>query len=100
MIAAADRILKLAGPKTKIIPGHGPIGSPADLAAFRGMLLTLHDRLAPMIDAGKTTEEAIVPQAHRRPRRNLGQGVLPGGCSHASPTTAARPARRGWSLTT
>jgi cyclase len=59
MIAAADRILKLAGPKTKIIPGHGPIGSSAELAAFRGMLVTLHDRLAPMVDAGKTTEEAI-----------------------------------------
>ncbi len=34
MIAAADRILKLAGPKTKIIPGHGPIGTPADLAGL------------------------------------------------------------------
>jgi cyclase len=59
MIAAADRILKLAGPKTRIIPGHGPIATPADLAAFRKMLVTVHDRLAPMLDAGKTTEQAI-----------------------------------------
>src|SRR5262249_35180580 len=41
MIAAADRILKLAGPKTRIIPGHGPMGTPADLAAFRQMLVTV-----------------------------------------------------------
>ena len=27
MIAAADRILKLAGPKTRIIPGHGPMAT-------------------------------------------------------------------------
>ena len=67
MIAAADRILKLAGPNTKIIPGHGPIGSPADLAAFRAMLVTLHDRLAPMVDAGKTTEEAIAAKPTERP---------------------------------
>jgi cyclase len=59
MIAAADRILKLAGPKTIIIPGHGPIGTPGDLAAFRGMLVTLHDRLAPLLDAGKTTNEVV-----------------------------------------
>ena len=59
MIAAADRILELAGPKTRIIPGHGPMATPADLAAFRTMLLTVHDRLAPMADAGKTIEQAI-----------------------------------------
>jgi glyoxylase-like metal-dependent hydrolase (beta-lactamase superfamily II) len=60
MVAAADRILKLAGPKTRIIPGHGPLATPGDLAAFRKMLVTVHDRLAPMLDAGKTTREAIV----------------------------------------
>jgi cyclase len=59
MIAAADHLLKLAGPKTRIIPGHGPIATPAELAAFRTMLVTVHDRLAPMLDAGKTLQEAI-----------------------------------------
>ena len=59
MIAAADRILKLAGPKTKIIPGHGPIGSPRRPGGVSRMLVTLHDRLAPMLDAGKTIDEAI-----------------------------------------
>src|SRR5262249_15690223 len=47
MIAAADRILKLAGPQTRIIPGHGPLATPADLTAFRKMLVTVHDRLTP-----------------------------------------------------
>jgi glyoxylase-like metal-dependent hydrolase (beta-lactamase superfamily II) len=59
MISAADRILKLAGPKTRIIPGHGPMATSEDLTAFRKMLVTVHDRLAPMLDAGKTTREAI-----------------------------------------
>jgi glyoxylase-like metal-dependent hydrolase (beta-lactamase superfamily II) len=59
MIAAADRLLKLAGPKTRIIPGHGPLATPADLAAFRKMLATVHDRLASLLDAGKTLQEAI-----------------------------------------
>jgi len=59
MIAAADIILKLAKPTTKIIPGHGPMGTPSDLEAFRAMLITLHDRLAPMLDAGKSADEAV-----------------------------------------
>jgi cyclase len=59
MISAAERILKLAGEKTRIIPGHGPMATAAELSAFRKMLVTVHDRLAPMRDAGKTTQEAI-----------------------------------------
>ena len=59
MIAAADIILKLAKPTTKIIPGHGPMGTPSDLEAFRAMLITVHDRLAPMLDAGKSADEAV-----------------------------------------
>jgi glyoxylase-like metal-dependent hydrolase (beta-lactamase superfamily II) len=59
MISAAECILKLAGPKTRIIPGHGPMASQVELAAFRKMLVTVHDRLGPMLDAGKTTREAI-----------------------------------------
>src|SRR5262249_46352844 len=59
MIAAADGILKLAGPKTRIIPGHGPLATPADLAAFRKMLVTVRDRLAPLAHPGKSTQDAI-----------------------------------------
>ena len=33
MIAAADRVLKLAGANTQDNPGHGPLGTAADLAA-------------------------------------------------------------------
>jgi cyclase len=79
MIAAADRILKLAGPKTRIIPGHGPMGTAAELTAFRKMLVTVHDRLAPMLDAGKTINEAIAA----RPTSDLdavwGKGFFTGG---------------------
>jgi hypothetical protein len=79
MISAADRILKLAGPKTRIIPGHGPMATATELAAFRKMLVTVHDRLAPMLDAGKTIGEAIAA----RPTNDLdavwGKGFFTGG---------------------
>ncbi len=79
MIAAADRILKLAGPRTRIIPGHGPLATAENLAAFRSMLVKVHDRLAPMIDSGRTIREAI----DARPTSDLdavwGKGFFTGG---------------------
>jgi cyclase len=79
MIAAADRILKLAGPNTKIIPGHGPLAKKEDLAAFRTMLVTLHDRLSPMIDAGKSTREAIDAKPTKDLDPTWGKGLFTGG---------------------
>jgi hypothetical protein len=35
------------------------MGTPEDLAAFRQMLVTVHDRLASMLDAGKSMRDAI-----------------------------------------
>ncbi len=79
MIAAADRILKLSGPKTRIIPGHGPMATPDQLAAFRKMLVTVHDRLAPMLDAGKTTQEAIAARPTSDLDATWGKGFFTGG---------------------
>ncbi len=79
MISAADRILKLAGPKTRIIPGHGPMANPGELAAFRKMLVTVHDRLAPMLDAGKTTQQAIAARPTADLDASWAKGLFTGG---------------------
>ncbi len=79
MIAAADRVLELAGPNTKIIPGHGPVGTREDLAAFRKMLVTIHDRLSLMVDAGKTTREAIDAKPTKDLDATWGKGLFNGG---------------------
>jgi glyoxylase-like metal-dependent hydrolase (beta-lactamase superfamily II) len=79
MIAAADRILKLAGPKTRIIPGHGPVGTPDDLSAFRKMLVTVHDRLSRLADAGKSTQDAIAAPPTADLDRVWANGFFTGG---------------------
>ena len=79
MIAAADRILKLAGPNTRIIPGHGPLARPADLSAFLTMLVTLYDRLSPMLDSGKTLEQAIAAKPTKDLDATWGKGFFNGG---------------------
>ncbi len=57
-IGAADKVLALADDHTKIIPGHGPIMSRADVATFRQMLIEVRDRVEKLMVAKKTVEEA------------------------------------------
>jgi len=57
MIAAADTYLKMANDKTKIVPGHGPLGDKAALAAYRDMLVTARDRMTKLVKEGKSEDE-------------------------------------------
>ncbi len=57
MIAAADLCLGLADARTKIVPGHGPVGDHAALTAYRDMMATVRDRVAKLKASGRTLEE-------------------------------------------
>ncbi len=57
MIAAADRILAAADASTKIIPGHGPLATKADVKAYRDMLVASRDAVKPLVAAGKSLDE-------------------------------------------
>ncbi|HEY7194432.1 MAG TPA: MBL fold metallo-hydrolase [Gemmatimonadales bacterium] len=59
MIAAANRLLSMADADTKIVPGHGGLGTKADLVKYRDMLVTAADRVRKLKAAGKSLEEAI-----------------------------------------
>ena len=56
---AIDRALSLADEKTKIIPGHGPVMTKADLESWRSMIATIRDRVKEQLTAGKSLEEVI-----------------------------------------
>ena len=76
MIAAADRMLALAGDGTKIIPGHGPLATKVELKAFRDMLATARDRVAPLVKAGKTLEQVMAAKPLAELDAKWGQGFL------------------------
>jgi len=76
MIAAADRMLALAGDGTKIIPGHGPLGTKADLEAYRDMLATARDRVAALVKAGKTLEQVTAAKPTADLDAKWGQGFI------------------------
>lgn len=59
MIRANEKALALAGADTKIIPGHGPLGTKAQLQQFRDMLSGVRDRVQVLKSAGASEQEAI-----------------------------------------
>ncbi len=76
VIAAVDRILQLAGPATKIIPGHGAVSGRAELVAYRGVLVTTRARIGKMLAAGKSREAVIAAKPMREYDATWGQGFI------------------------
>lgn len=76
VIAAADKVLGVVDPNTKIIPGHGPVADKAALQAFRDMLVGVRDRVQPMVKAGKTLDEVKAAQPTKAFDEKWGQGFM------------------------
>ena len=59
LILSIDRILAQTDEQTKIVPGHGPVATRADLQAYRDMLAQVRQRIKALITAGKTMDEVV-----------------------------------------
>jgi glyoxylase-like metal-dependent hydrolase (beta-lactamase superfamily II) len=59
MIRAGEKALAIAGKDTKIIPGHGPLGSKAELQNFHDMLAGVRDKVAALKASGANEQEAL-----------------------------------------
>lgn len=68
------RVIALAGPDTKIVPGHGVVSSRNDVSAVLTMMGVIRDRIAEAKAAGKTLEEvkAMKPTAEYDERWSAG----------------------------
>ena len=77
-IAAADRVLAGITEKTQIIPGHGPVGTKADLQAFREMLKTVRDRIAKLKAEGKSRTEVVAAKPTADLDAKWGGGFMKG----------------------
>jgi glyoxylase-like metal-dependent hydrolase (beta-lactamase superfamily II) len=56
-LAAADKALSLADDATKIVPGHGPVMTKADLVAWREMLVKVRERVSSLAAQKKSLDE-------------------------------------------
>jgi cyclase len=59
MIEGLGITIGMAGPKTKIIPGHGATVDRATLTAHRDMILVVRDKVAALVAQGKTVDEVL-----------------------------------------
>jgi len=59
MIDGLGQIIARSGPNTKIIPGHGPTVDRNAVIAHRDMILAVRDRVAKLVEQGRTQEEVL-----------------------------------------
>jgi cyclase len=76
VVAAADRVLALATDNTKIIPGHGPVASKADLQNYRNMLATVTERIRALRKEGKSDADIRAAKPAAEFDVKLGNGFV------------------------
>ena len=59
MLNGLSQAVTLAGPATKIVPGHGPVVDKTAVAAHRDMIVTVRDRVAKLVAQGQTQEQVV-----------------------------------------
>jgi glyoxylase-like metal-dependent hydrolase (beta-lactamase superfamily II) len=59
LIAAIGKALAMANDKTRIIPGHGPVATRAELSAYRDMLVDIRSKVAAGIAARRPLAKIV-----------------------------------------
>lgn len=59
LLAAVDHLLAVTDDGTRIIPGHGPLATRADLAAYRAMLVETSARVRKLLDEGRDADQIV-----------------------------------------
>lgn len=77
LIAASKENLKLAGRETLVVPGHGKVGTRADLVAFDEMLEDVQGTVAQLKARGLSFEEVLATHPTARYDGRCGNGFIP-----------------------
>jgi cyclase len=59
MLDGLGVLIGLAGPNTKIVPGHGPVVGRMEVMAHRDMILVVRDKVAQLVAQGKSQDEVL-----------------------------------------
>jgi cyclase len=78
-LEALDATMELAGPETKLIPGHGNIIRRTDLIPYRDMILAVQAKVQQLIAQGKTREEVLAAKVTAPYNAKVPGGLLPAG---------------------
>jgi glyoxylase-like metal-dependent hydrolase (beta-lactamase superfamily II) len=79
MLDALDMMMKLAGPNTKLVPGHGTIITRGDLVPYRDMILSVRSKVQTLIAEGKSQAEVVAAKVTAPFDAKVEGGLLPAG---------------------
>jgi len=77
IIHTVDQILARTDEQTKIIPGHGPVATRADLQKYRDMLVQVRERVQALVTAGKTMDQTVAAAPTKEFDAKWGSGYVP-----------------------
>ena len=78
-LEALDTTMQLAGPNTKLIPGHGTIINRADIVPYRDMILAVRSKVEQMISQGHSEQEVLAAKVTAPYDAKVPGGLLPAG---------------------
>ncbi|MGZ5956836.1 MAG: MBL fold metallo-hydrolase [Myxococcaceae bacterium] len=76
VVAAVDKVLPTIDAGTKLIPGHGSLGTKADLQAYRDVVAGIRDRVKALIAQGKTLDQVIAAKPSAQWDEKWGKGYM------------------------
>jgi len=76
VIAAAESALGMTDADSKIIPGHGPLASKADLETYLEMLKSVDAEVSALVNAGKSRDEVIAAKPLAEIGKTWGNGFM------------------------
>jgi cyclase len=78
-LEALDATMKIAGPNTKLVPGHGTIINRTDIVPYRDMILDVQAKVQQMIGQGKSLSEVLAAKVTAPYDAKVPGGLLPAG---------------------
>lgn len=95
MLEALELTMKVAGPNTRLVPGHGTFINRTDLVPYRDMILAVQASVQRLIDQGKTEQEVLAAKVTAPFDAKVPGGLLP--ANTGGGTTADRFVRMVYS---
>jgi cyclase len=78
-LEALELTMKVAGPNTRLVPGHGTIINRTDIVPYRDMILGVEAKVRQMIGEGKSLQEVLAAKVTAAYDAKVPGGLLPAG---------------------
>lgn len=78
ILAGYERLLRMAGSETQIIPGHGVVSTRKDVEAQLAMLVEIREGIRALMDEGKSLEQVLAASPTAKYDAQWGSGRVTG----------------------